>query len=84
MGHLYSNLMGFTTRRPADFPAIDRATLMRDAHQVARKARSHFANYHEALAYGLRTAWMSAKSRRQIQSLAIQAGRPAASSTSPS
>jgi hypothetical protein len=50
---------------------------MRDAHQIAKKARGHFASYHEALAYGLRTAWMSAKSRRQIQSLAIQAGRPA-------
>jgi hypothetical protein len=73
----YLNLMGYTTRRPADFPAIDRAALMRDAHRIAKASRRHFANYHEALTYGLRTAWMSAKSRRQVQSLAIQAGRPA-------
>jgi hypothetical protein len=77
MPPVYLNLLGYTTRRPADFPTIDRAELMRDAHQIAQKARGHFANYREALADGLRIAWMSAKSRRQVQSLAIQAGRPA-------
>jgi hypothetical protein len=78
-GHsgLYMNLMGYTTRRPANFLPIDRAALMRHAHQIAKTSRSHFGNYHEALAYGLRAAWMSAKSRQQVQSLAIQAARPA-------
>jgi hypothetical protein len=74
---VYSNLMGYTTRRPKGLPALDRAAVMRDAHRIAKACRSHFGSYHEALAYGLRAAWLSAKSRRQIQSLAIQAGRPA-------
>jgi hypothetical protein len=73
----YANPIGFTDKRPANYPAIDRAALMRDAHQIAKNSRTHFDSYHEALTYGLRTAWASAKSRRQIQSLAIQADRPA-------
>jgi hypothetical protein len=77
MSAVYSNLMGYTRRRPVGFPAIDRAALMRDAHQIAKNSRTHFDSYHEALTYGLCTAWASAKSRREIQSLAIQAGRPA-------
>jgi hypothetical protein len=64
----YMSLIGYTSRRPESFPTIDRAALMRDAHQIARRSRAHFATYAEALAYGLRAAWMSAKSRRQIQS----------------
>ena len=39
---------------------------MRDAHQIAKSARGHFGNYREALAYGLKAASMSAKSRRDI------------------
>jgi hypothetical protein len=74
---LYPNPMGYTTRRPAGFPSINRAALMRDAHRIASGARAHFSNYREALAYGLRAAWMSAKSRQEMQSLAIQAGTPA-------
>jgi hypothetical protein len=74
---LYPNPMGYTTRRPVGFPSIDRAALMRDAHRIACDARPHFSSYREALAYGLRAAWKSAKVRQEIQSLAIQAGTPA-------
>ena len=74
---IYLNPMGYTTRRPVGFPSIDRTALMRDAHRIARGARPHFSNYREALTYGLRAAWKSAKVRQDIQSLAIQAGTPA-------
>jgi hypothetical protein len=74
---LYPNPMGYTTRRPVDFPSIDRAALMRDAHRIASGGRPHFSSYREALAYGLRAAWKSAKVRQDIQSLAIQTGTPA-------
>ncbi len=74
---MFATVMGFSDKRPANYPAIDRAALMRDAHQIAGTSRAHFATYREALAYGLRAAWLSAKSRRQIRSLAMQAGRPA-------
>jgi hypothetical protein len=77
MTRLYPNPMGYTTRRPTGFPSIDRTALMRDAHRIAGGARPHFSRYREALAYGLRAAWMSAKSRQTIQSLAIQTGTPA-------
>src|SRR5262249_29857924 len=53
-----------------------RSALMRDAHRIAKGSRAHFASYAEALAYGLRAAWLSARSRREIRSLAMQAGRP--------
>ena len=75
---VYSNLMGYTTRRPQAFPALNRVALMRDAHQIAKGARGHFGSYAEALAYGLRSAWLSAKSRQTIRAIAIQAGQPAA------
>jgi hypothetical protein len=77
MVQLYSNAMGFTTRRPANYPTIDRAALMRDAHRIAKASLSHFDGYRAALSYGLRTAWMAAKSRQTIRALAAQAGRPA-------
>jgi hypothetical protein len=38
-------------------PSIDRAAIMRRAHQIARQARPHMASYRQALAYGLRAAW---------------------------
>jgi hypothetical protein len=69
--------MGFTSRRPKDFPAIDRGALMRDAHLIARNSRGHFQNYRAAMAHGLRVAWMTTRSRRQIQSLAAQVVAPA-------
>jgi hypothetical protein len=71
---VYPTSMGYTNRRPKDWPAIDRAALMRDAHQIARNFRTKFTGYREAMAYGLWAAWLSAKSRQAIQSLAIQAG----------
>jgi hypothetical protein len=54
---------------------------MRDAHQVAKRMRSHFATYREALAYGLTAAWRTVKARRTMQSLALQVARPAAGYT---
>jgi hypothetical protein len=74
---LYSNLMGYTTRRPANYPQLDRVALMRDAHRIAKGACAHFPGYREALAYGLTAAWKSVAVRRQIQSLSMQAGQPA-------
>jgi hypothetical protein len=76
MSATYATTIGFTDRKPPNYPAIDRAALMRDAHQIARASRDLFATYAEALAYGLRAAWMSAKSRREIRSLAAQTGVP--------
>jgi hypothetical protein len=69
--------MGYTNRRPQNWPKIDRRALMRDAHQIARNFRTKFATYREAIAYGLWTAWLSAKSRQQIQSLNRQVDQPA-------
>jgi hypothetical protein len=48
-----------------NMPSIDRAAVMRRAHQIARQARPHIPNYREALAYGLRTAWSDAKARQE-------------------
>jgi hypothetical protein len=76
MSATYATPIGFTDKRRANYPAIDRAALMRDAHQIAKASRNLFATYAEALAYGLRAAWMSAKSRREMRSLAAQAGAP--------
>jgi hypothetical protein len=75
---LYPTPMGYTSRRPKDWLAIDRAALMRDAHRIAKSFLSHFGAYGKALAYGLRAAWMSAKSRQQIQSLNRQVDQPVA------
>jgi hypothetical protein len=73
---LYPTPIGYTSRRPEDWPAIDRAALMRDAHQVARNFHNKFASYREAMAYGLWAAWLSAKSRQEIQALATRSGHP--------
>lgn len=72
---LYPSPMGHTTHRPSGWSSIDRRPLMQNAHGLARNARTHFASYREALSYGLRAAWMSAKSRQQIQSLSLQAAQ---------
>jgi hypothetical protein len=56
MAMLYKTSMGYTEKRPANFPAFDRARLMKYAHQVARTARGTFRTYHEAFAYGLKFA----------------------------
>ena len=69
---LYMTPMGYTNRRPAGLPSIDRGALMRDAHQVAKRMRSHFVTYREALAYGLRAAWARVKSILTIRSLHAQ------------
>jgi hypothetical protein len=74
MTRLYPTSMGYTSQRPKIWPFIDRRALTRDAHQIARNFRDKFETYREAMAYGLWAAWLSAKSRQAIQSLAIQAG----------
>jgi hypothetical protein len=79
---MYVNLLGYTDRRPADYPALDRTRLMNEAHQIARNFRSHFASYRLALAYGLSAAWKSAKVRREFQSLNRQASHGVDSLTS--
>src|ERR1019366_10619887 len=77
MSTLYMTPLGYTNRRPAGLPSIDRGALMRDAHQVAKRMRSHFNSYREALAYGLAAAWQQVKAARTMRSLALQVSRPA-------
>jgi hypothetical protein len=74
---LHMTPLGYTSRRPAGLPSLDRRALMRDAHQVAKRMRSHFGSYREALAYGLGAAWRQAKVTRTMRSLALQVARPA-------
>jgi hypothetical protein len=78
---LYSTPVGYTSRRPAAMPPIDRAALMGAAHAIARQFRAHFVTYREALAYGLGAAWRQAKAARTMQSLALQVARPAVPAT---
>lgn len=74
----YLTPLGYTARRPAGYPPIDRRALMANAHQIAKRFRVHYGSYHEALAYGLTAAWMQVNSDRTIRSLAVQAGDPTA------
>lgn len=46
-------------------PALDRATLMRRAHAIARQGRPHMASYRAAFAYGLRAAWSDLRARQE-------------------
>jgi hypothetical protein len=69
---LHMTPLGYTSRRPAGVPSLDRRALMRGAHQVAKRMRSHFGSYREALAYGLGAAWAQIKATRAIQSLRAQ------------
>jgi hypothetical protein len=57
MAILYLNPLGFTSRRPDNFPTLDRSALMRNAHRIARGFLAHFGSYRAALAYGLSAAW---------------------------
>jgi hypothetical protein len=68
--------MGYTSRRPADYPAIDRAALMRSAHALAKRTRGRFATYREALSHALKIAWQQAKVTQRINSLSMQASAP--------
>jgi hypothetical protein len=72
MSTLYMTPLGYTNRRPAGLPSIDRHALMRCAHQVAKQMRSNFGTYGEALAYGLRAAWAQAKVAQTFKSLRAQ------------
>jgi len=38
---LYMNAMGYTEERPANFPAVDRRALMREAHVIVKRFRQH-------------------------------------------
>jgi len=69
--------MGFSDRCPVKPPPIDRAALMRDAHQIARSFRPLFQTYRQAMAYGLGAAWKSVAVRREFQLLNARAGTPA-------
>lgn len=75
---LYMNAMGYTEKRPANFPAVDRGAVMREAHIIAKRFRQHYGSYREALAYGLAAAWGRNWSNRMIQSVASQVPRPVA------
>jgi hypothetical protein len=72
MTTLYMNPLGYTEQRPANFPFLDRSTLMVEAHRVAKAFRQHFGSYREALKYGLTTAHASNWSFRIRQSVALQ------------
>lgn len=78
MPTLYMTPLGYTHHRPAGLPSIDRSALMRAAHQMAKRMRSHFNSYREAMAYGLAAAWRQVKATSTMQSLALQVARPAA------
>ena len=41
---MFATVMGFSDKRPANYPAIDRAALMRDAHQIAGDLPRAFCN----------------------------------------
>ncbi len=42
---------------PVSQPTIDRAAIMRRAHQIARSCRARFSTYRAALQYGLKASW---------------------------
>ena len=69
---LYLTPLGYTSRRPAGLPSIDRAALMRTAHRLAKTTRAQFATYREALAKALSGAWAQAKVVQTFRSLRAQ------------
>jgi hypothetical protein len=78
MAKLYMTPMGYTDKRPADFPALDRRAVMLQAHRIAKRFRPHHASYREALAYGLTAAWKANWSARIARSLNDQVFHKAA------
>ncbi len=80
---LYMTLMGYTSRRPDNYPAIDRAALMRGAHALAKQMRPRFATYREALSHALRAAWQQGKVTQRVNSLARQAAPDTSSAAIP-
>src|SRR5712671_2462340 len=78
MAKLYMNLMGYTTRRPANFPVLDRRAVMVEAHRIAKRVRSHYASYRAALAYGLDVAWKSNWTARVARSVTHQVSQATA------
>jgi hypothetical protein len=78
MAKLYMNPMGYTDKRPANFPALNRRAVMVEAHRIAARFRPYYASYREALAYGLAAAWTANCSARITRSLANQVSHTAA------
>jgi hypothetical protein len=76
-GNLYLTPMGYTDKRSANFPALDRRAVMVEAHRIAQRFRPYHASYREALAYGLSAAWKVNWSARITRSLANQVSPPA-------
>jgi len=73
MATLFHTPMGLSTKRPAvELPPIDRAALMRNAHEIARRMRPHHATYRAAFAYGLRAAWQQVQVRRSFAMINAQ------------
>jgi hypothetical protein len=69
----YMTPLGYSTVRPAvALPPIDRRALMQNAHRIAARARPHMANYAQAIAYGLRTAWAQVKVAQSFAMLRAQ------------
>jgi hypothetical protein len=52
--------------------AIDRRSLMQNAHRIARQARPFMKSYREALAYGLRAAWGLIATRREFAAVRVR------------
>ncbi len=75
----YLTPLGYSDKRPAGYPAVDRSAVMREAHRIAKLARPRFNSYREALVFGLRTAWQADRSNRTWRSLAGQVTRAAPS-----
>jgi hypothetical protein len=74
---LYMTPLGYTDKRPANFPALDRRAVMVEAHRIAKRFRPYHASYREALAYGLAAAWKANWSARITRSLANQVSQVA-------
>jgi hypothetical protein len=58
-------------------PTVDRAAVMRRAHQIARQARPHMASYREALACGVKAAWGLIATRREFAAVRARVARVA-------
>jgi hypothetical protein len=80
----YLTPMGYTDKRPANFPALDRRAVMVEAHRIAARFRPYHASYREALAYGLAAAWKANWSARIARSLANQVSHTPAPALQPS
>jgi hypothetical protein len=73
---LYHTPMGYSTPGPlVELPAIDRRSILQNAHSIARRYRSFVASYAEALSRGRKAAWQQFAVARSIQSLNAQVAK---------